>query len=158
MATSPTAVANASGPTVCVIDDDEHVRTTLAEILRRSGYSVVLASDGDMGLEVVEQSGAAIVVTDIVMPNREGIETNREIKRRFPAVRILAISGGGSKSSSTDFLELAYALGADDVLAKPFRMAELLHKEASSRHRAPPSVRALTEASALTIEATTPGS
>ena len=128
MATSPTVVANASGPTVCVIDDDEQVRTTLAEILRRSGYTVVSACDGDMGLEVVEQSGAAIVVTDIVMPNREGIETIREFVRGFPAVRILAICGGGSKSSSTDFLELAYALGADDVLAKPFRMAELLHK------------------------------
>jgi DNA-binding response OmpR family regulator len=128
MANSPTAIATAPGPLVCVIDDDEQVRTTLTEILRRSGYGVVSASDGDMGLEVVEQSGPSIVVTDIVMPNREGIETIREIRRRFPEVRILAISGGGSKSSSTDFLELAYALGADDVLAKPFRMAELLHK------------------------------
>jgi DNA-binding response OmpR family regulator len=128
MAGTPKAVVTGSGPIVCVIDDDEQVRATLAEILRRSGYHVVLASDGDMGLEVVEQSGAAIVVTDIVMPNREGIETIREIRRSFPAVRILEISGGGSKSSSADFLELAYALGADDVLAKPFRMAELLHK------------------------------
>ena len=128
MASSPTAVANASGPMVCVIDDDEQVRNTLAEILRRSGYGVVLASDGDMGLEVLEKSGAEVVVTDIVMPNREGIETIREIRLRFPDVRILAMSGGGSKASSTDFLELAYALGADDVLAKPFRMAELLHK------------------------------
>lgn len=128
MPDSPTPVAAATGPLVCVIDDDEQVRATLAEILRRSGYTIVLASDGDMGLEVVERSSPAIVITDIVMPNREGIETIREIRSRFPAVRILAISGGGSKSSSTDFLELAYALGADDVLAKPFRMAELLHK------------------------------
>lgn len=128
MASSPTAVAAATGPLVCVIDDDEHVRGTLAEILRRSGYGVLLASDGDKGLKIVERSGPAIVVTDIVMPNREGIETIREIRRRFPEVRILAISGGGSKSASTDFLELAYALGADDVLAKPFRTAELLHK------------------------------
>lgn len=128
MASSPAAIANTSGTMVCVIDDDEHVRTTLAEILRRSGYGVVLACDGDMGLEVVERTAVDIVVTDIVMPNREGIETIREIRRRFPHVRVLAISGGGSKSSSTDFLELAYALGADDVLAKPFRMAELLHK------------------------------
>jgi DNA-binding response OmpR family regulator len=128
MASSPTPVAAATSPLVCVIDDDEQVRATLAEILRRSGYAVVMASDGDMGLEVVEQSNPAIVITDIVMPNREGIETIREIRSRFPEVRILAISGGGSKSSSTDFLELAYALGADDVLAKPFRMAELLHK------------------------------
>jgi DNA-binding response OmpR family regulator len=128
MASSPTPVAAATGPLVCVIDDDEQVRATLAEILRRSGYTVVLASDGDVGLEVVAQTSPAIVITDIVMPNREGIETIRELRRRSPEIRILAISGGGSKSSSTDFLELAYALGADDVLAKPFRMAELLHK------------------------------
>jgi DNA-binding response OmpR family regulator len=128
MASSPTGVATAAGPLVCVIDDDEQVRTTLAEILRRSGYAVLLASDGDMGLDVVERATPQIVVTDIVMPNREGIETIREIRRRFPEIRVLAISGGGSKSSSSDFLELAYALGADDVLAKPFRMAELLHK------------------------------
>lgn len=128
MTSGPTAVATATGPMVCVIDDDEQVRATLAEILRRSGYAVALACDGEVGLDIVEQSGAAIVVTDIVMPNREGIETIREIKRRFPNVRILALSGGGSKASPTDFLELAYAFGADDVLAKPFRMAELLHK------------------------------
>jgi DNA-binding response OmpR family regulator len=126
MASSPTAAA--TGPLVCVIDDDEQVRTTLTEILRHAGYAVVQASDGDMGIEVVGKNSPEIVITDIIMPNREGIETIRELRSRFPAVRILAISGGGSKSSSTDFLELAYALGADDVLAKPFRMAELLHK------------------------------
>jgi DNA-binding response OmpR family regulator len=81
-----------------------------------------------MGLEVIEKTDPAVVITDIVMPNREGIETIREIRLRYPDIRVLAISGGGSKSNSTDFLELAYALGADDVLAKPFRMAELLHK------------------------------
>lgn len=126
--TNANPIAPSSGPMVCVIDDDEHVRATLAEILRRSGYDVVLASDGDVGLQMVETKRPDIVVTDIVMPNREGIETIREIRSRFPNVRILAMSGGGSKSTSTDFLELAYALGADDVLAKPFRMAELLHK------------------------------
>jgi len=126
--TNANPIAPSSGPMVCVIDDDEHVRATLAEILRRSGYDVVLASDGDVGLQMVETKHPDIVVTDIVMPNREGIETIREIRSRFPNVRILAMSGGGSKSTSTDFLELAYALGADDVLAKPFRMAELLHK------------------------------
>lgn len=131
-------VAPANGALVCVIDDDGQLRTTLAEILRRSGYDVSLAADGDEGLKVIEKTGPDIVVTDIVMPNREGIETIREIRRRFPDVRILAISGGGSMSSTTDFLEMAYALGADDVLAKPFRMAELLHKvgKLAPAHRA----------------------
>lgn len=126
--TASVTTASASELTVCVIDDDEHVRATVGAILRRAGYVVVVAGDGDEGLEVVQKSNAAIVVTDIVMPNREGIETIRELRQRFPEVRILAISGGGSNSGSANFLEIAYALGADDVLAKPFRMAELLHK------------------------------
>jgi DNA-binding response OmpR family regulator len=122
------SAARTPGLTVCVIDDDEHVRATLSHILRPAGYAVVLANDGDMGLDVVESSGADVVITDILMPNREGIETIRELRQRFPEVRILAISGGGSNIGAASFLELARALGADDVLAKPFRMAELLHK------------------------------
>jgi DNA-binding response OmpR family regulator len=127
-AKSNAAVGPAVGLTVCVIDDDEHVRVTVAQILRHAGYVVVEASDGDKGLEVVKNTNPDIVVTDIVMPNREGIETIRELRERFPDVRILAISGGGGTSYSAGFLEVARALGADDVLAKPFRTAELLHK------------------------------
>jgi DNA-binding response OmpR family regulator len=118
----------AKDATVCVIEDDAEVRTTLAEMLRGAGFNVVTAADGELGIEAIETSGARLAISDIVMPNREGIETIREIKQRFPAVRVIAMSGGGSRSDSVDFLELAMAMGADEVMAKPFRKAELMAK------------------------------
>ena len=116
-------------PLICIIDDDESVRQTVGRILRGAGYAVVEAKDGDVGLRTVEQAMPAMIVTDIVMPNREGIETIREAKRRFPEIPIIAISGGG-RLGPTGFLELACKLGADDCLAKPFRPAELLERVA----------------------------
>lgn len=114
-------------PLICVIDDDESVRQTVGRILRGAGYAVVEAKDGEVGLRVVERELPAMIVTDIVMPNREGIETIREAKQRFPSIPIIAISGGG-RLGPDGFLELAVKLGADDCLAKPFRPAELLDK------------------------------
>jgi DNA-binding response OmpR family regulator len=123
----PAASDAASSHMVCVIDDDDRVRDTICKILRRAGFTVADANDGDVGIEIVARTQPSVVVTDIVMPNREGIETICELKKRFPAIRILAISGGG-RIGPQDFLELAAALGADDCLAKPFRPAELLTK------------------------------
>lgn len=114
-------------PLICVIDDDELVRQTIGRILRSAGYAVVDAKDGEIGLRTVERTTPAIIITDIVMPNREGIETIREAKQRFPGTPIIAISGGG-RLGPDGFLELALKLGADDCLAKPFRPVELLDK------------------------------
>ena len=116
-------------PLICVIDDDESVRQTVGRILSSAGYAVVDAADGAKGLEAVERTSPAMIITDIVMPNREGIETILEAKRRFPGIPIVAISGGG-RSGPQSFLELARKLGADDCVAKPFRPSELLDKVA----------------------------
>jgi CheY-like chemotaxis protein len=116
-------------PLICIIDDDESVRQTVGKILRGAGYAVTDAKDGEVGLRLVESMSPAMIITDIVMPNREGIETIREAKRRFPNIPIIAISGGG-RLGPEGFLELAIKLGADDCLAKPFRQAELLNKVA----------------------------
>jgi CheY-like chemotaxis protein len=129
-------------PLICVIDDDESVRQTVGRILRSAGYAVVDAKDGEAGLLAVERSHPIMIVTDIVMPNREGIETIREAKQRFPAIPIIAISGGG-RLGPDGFLELARKLGADDCLAKPFRPVELLEKVARLL-KPQASVRALT--------------
>jgi DNA-binding response OmpR family regulator len=113
-------------PVVCVIDDDTRLREAICTILEDAGFAPVQASDGDKGFALVSQAAPAVVVTDIVMPNREGIETIQALKHHFPNIPILAMSG--SYSPGKNYLEWAEAIGADDCLAKPFRPAEMIDK------------------------------
>lgn len=111
--------------TVCVIDDDPLVRAAVTHILTADGYLVVEANDGDAGLHLIEQQNPALIITDIMMPNRDGIETIRDAKSRFPTTPILAMSGSATESR-IDFLALARKLGADAHIKKPFEPAEFL--------------------------------
>lgn len=114
-------------PIVCVIDDDPLIRGTIRTILDAAGYRVADASDGEAGLAIVEQLDPDLVITDIIMPGRDGIEIVRETKRRLPSVPVLAISVGGRAGPET-FLNYARKLGADDCLAKPFTSDELMKR------------------------------
>lgn len=110
---------------ILLIDDDDDVRRTLVRMLQMAGHEVHEATDGDSGLALFEELKPDLVITDILMPEKEGIETIMILKREHPDVKILAISGGG-RSGAMDFLEMARSLGADQVLQKPFRRADLL--------------------------------
>ncbi len=112
-------------PSCLVVDDDPMVCEIIARTLSSAGYSVQCAANGNEAVELFAKSPCAIVVTDIVMPEKEGIETIIELKRLDPAVKILAISGGG-RERGKEFLRYASRLGANAVLSKPFRKAELL--------------------------------
>jgi DNA-binding response OmpR family regulator len=114
--------------TILVIDDDDDVRETILRILSRTTHIVLDASDGAKGMELFRLNTPALVITDIVMPNQEGIETIHQIRKEKPNTRILAISGS---NASVDYLGIAEKLGADASLAKPFRSAELLSCVAS---------------------------
>jgi DNA-binding response OmpR family regulator len=110
---------------VLVIDDDHLVRYTLSKILQRSGYDVVTASDGMRGMLLLREERPDVVITDIIMPEQEGIDTIIQIRRERPGIKIIAISGGG-RIRNIDFLTMAHSLGADDVIRKPFEADELL--------------------------------
>lgn len=109
---------------ILVIDDEELVRFTVRHALESAGHEVIEATDGAEGMSQVEAKSIDLVVTDVLMPNKEGIETIRELRLLADPPRIIAISGGG-RTGNVDFLELARKLGADDVLAKPFTAREL---------------------------------
>lgn len=126
---------------VCVIDDDANVRQTIRTILETVGYMTAEASDGEQGLEAIARTGATIAVVDIIMPNREGLETIAEAKTRFPSLKILAISGSERAIGSQGYLALATAIGADDVLRKPLRAEELLAKIKRLVEADPPATR-----------------
>lgn len=113
-----------SGVSVLLIEDDLTLLSSMAAHLSAEGAEVSAAADGRVGLARFMSGRPDVVVTDIVMPEREGLETIMEMKSARPDVRVLAISGGG-RSGATPFLTLAKRLGADDVLAKPFRGAQL---------------------------------
>lgn len=111
--------------TILVIDDEPQLRGMVKQMLEQEGYAVVEAHNGDEGLRVFRQSPADVVITDIVMPEKEGIETIRELRRDFPGVKIIAMSGGG-RLDSGEYLHFALKLGAARILRKPFRRQELL--------------------------------
>lgn len=114
-----------TGQKVLLIDDDMELLRLVAAGFRAAGADVEVAIDGQAGLTRFRTRPASLVVTDIIMPNREGIETIVALRRARPGTKIIAISGG-YRVGPQDFLELARHVGADGVLAKPFRLAELL--------------------------------
>jgi len=113
---------------VCVADDDVQMRGMICMMLSQRGYRAVEAADGKEALRQVADAGARMIVLDIVMPNSEGLETIPQLKERFPATRILAISGGGNTGDGQAYLDQASLLGADDTLLKPFEMDDLIAK------------------------------
>jgi DNA-binding response OmpR family regulator len=112
---------------VLVIDDDHLVRYALSKILSSNGYEVITASDGKRGMTVLRAENPDVVITDIIMPEQEGMDTIIQIRRERPGVKVIAISGGG-RIRNIDFLEMAQSLGADEVIAKPFEADELLSR------------------------------
>jgi DNA-binding response OmpR family regulator len=111
---------------ILVIDDDADLREVMQETLESSGHEVLLAPDGVLGLQLQRDRPADVVITDIFMPDKEGIETIRELRQEFPGVRIIAMSGGGSHVKKPGYLSTASELGADIVLRKPFESSVLL--------------------------------
>ena len=110
---------------ILIIDDEKLARVTVRKILERAGYQIVEASTGLEGINQFRAGNIDLVVTDIIMPDMEGIETILELRRIEPDVRIIAVSGGG-RTRNLDFLKMAADRGARRVLAKPFSQNDLL--------------------------------
>jgi two-component system chemotaxis response regulator CheY len=106
---------------VLVIDDDPDVRVLVQSLLEAEGFDVRTAADGREGLDLQEGEPADVVVTDIFMPNKDGVETIHELHRKFPHTGIVVVSGGGSATSNIDYLHIARLLGASHTLQKPVR-------------------------------------
>ena len=109
---------------ILVIDDEELVRQVVRQSLKEEGHSVGEAVDGDEGLKKFRENDPDVVITDILMPKKEGIETIQEMRRIRPDVAIIAMSGGG-RMRDTSFLFAAKILGADSALEKPFSLDAL---------------------------------
>ena len=109
---------------ILVIDDNEMVRDVLSDLLEEEGHEVRTATEGRGGLALLADFMADVVITDILMPGQEGIETIQELRTRNPETKIVAISGGGTRYGLS-FLEMAEKLGAHATLSKPIDADEL---------------------------------
>jgi DNA-binding response OmpR family regulator len=128
---------------ILVVDDEAEVGEAIRRVLERAGFSVVVANGVSEGLAAAETRQPDIVVTDMIMPKKNGIELIKAVRSRYPRVRVIAISGGGSfglNSYKPDaikthaYLAAAREAGAEEILTKPFDMNDLL---AAVRRRLP---------------------
>jgi CheY-like chemotaxis protein len=110
---------------ILLVDDDEQFRTMLTEVLERAGYQVFAVADGNEAVKQYQHHQTDLVITDIIMPEKEGLEMITELRHLHPDAKIVAISGGG-RGNAQDYLKMAAAFGADRVLAKPFSNREVL--------------------------------
>ncbi len=110
---------------VLVVDDDELVRETFLDALGRAGFDVTGAANGKDAEKALEGTGFDVVVTDILMPEKDGIETILAIRKGHPDIAIIAVSGGGAMDA-IQLLDFARQLGADRVVAKPVSPATLV--------------------------------
>ena len=108
-----------------IIDDDAQFRAFMEEALTDSGYEVYTAENGVLGLECVNREQPDIVITDIVMPEKEGVEVILELKQAGDSVPVIAMSGG-NLGNSNSYLHMAKKLGAAAVIAKPFQLEDLI--------------------------------
>ena len=120
---------------VIIIDDEEDIRIVLKEILVRAGFEVEVASSGNEGLDILREKGADLVITDIIMPGSDGVETAYDIRMEFPKTKIIVMSGGGNAASlgyepsaitTNAYLASAAAVGADLTMTKPFDRDEII--------------------------------
>jgi CheY-like chemotaxis protein len=132
-------VVKAGAVTVLIADDDPMLRAIASELLADEGYRILEAEDGDEALRQIQAEPVDLIVLDMLMPNKDGLETIIELRRRRSDVRILAISSGGSMDVDS-LLRPALAFGADRILSKPLRystfaptIAEMLKVPAGNR-------------------------
>ncbi|MFC1747426.1 response regulator [Pseudomonadota bacterium] len=110
---------------ILVVDDEDNVRFVIKETLEQDLHSVSEACTGSEALEMFETKPAELVITDLVMPDKNGIDLILELKNRYPNVQILAISGGGGLNGKFDYIPIAELIGAKSVMRKPFNLVDL---------------------------------
>lgn len=110
---------------ILIIDDEPQIRSMLKLMLERDGYEVVEAPDGVEGIRVYRQNPADLIITDLIMPNKDGIGMIIDLKKEFPEVKIIAMSGGGLNKPD-GYLKGAKKLGAACTLTKPIDREEML--------------------------------
>lgn len=121
--------------TILVVDDEHEVGAVIRRVLERAGFTVNVASNAADGLAAVAAAPPDVVITDVIMPKVHGVELIKTLRERYPRIRVVAISGGGSFGplaykpeaiSTHAYLAAAREAGAQEILTKPFDLTDLL--------------------------------
>lgn len=112
---------------ILIIDDEIDIITMLKRLFERKGFNVLTASDGVQGIEVFKENKIDLVITDIIMPEKEGVEVIFELHRDNPDCKIIAVSGGGYLNPQ-DYLSTAREIGVSATFSKPFDTQQLVSK------------------------------
>jgi DNA-binding NtrC family response regulator len=112
--------------TILVIDDEAGILTYLEKMLEREGFKTLTAQNGNGGLKILKDNKVDLIITDIVMPEKEGLATIMDMKKRSPDIKIIAMSGGGSMRQPEGYLQMAKDLGAKYTFKKPFERDAML--------------------------------
>jgi DNA-binding response OmpR family regulator len=116
---------------VLLIEDNAAMRELLRTILEQEHYEVLEAPDGEIGTQLFREQLPDVVLTEILMPKKDGIETIRDLRKEWPQVKIIAMSGGGYRVTQQSVLSAAEDFGALGTLAKPFFYQTLLRTVAT---------------------------
>ena len=120
---------------ILIVDDEEDIRDAMKMILERAGHHVQIASNGAEAIEFQRREPVDLMIADIIMPEKDGVSTIKDIRQQYPGIKIIAISGGGGIDMSdykpesiatSAYLAAAKQAGADFVLTKPFERKELI--------------------------------
>jgi DNA-binding NtrC family response regulator len=135
---SETASAPAPHAPIVLVDDDESLRTAMATILTRAGFNIHSTADGEEALRFIQKNAVSLVITDLIMPQIEGIELIVRLRKARPDLKVIAVSGGGRLRPET-FLDAAKSLGAWKTMTKPFSTPELIASIREALAQAPPA-------------------
>lgn len=112
---------------ILVIDDEHPIRILLKKVLERGGFEVTVAVNGNDGTKKQKENPSDLVITDLIMPDKEGIELIQEFKQEYPTTPIIAMSGGGM-AAAQGYLKTAKIMGAEEIIEKPVKKEVLLEK------------------------------
>jgi len=110
---------------ILIIDDDLAIQQMVKRLVEKAGYEADLASNGEEGMDMIDEGSFNLVITDIIMPRKEGIEIITAIRKDYPQIKIIAMSGGG-RFTPEGYLRSAKILGADRIFTKPFNHREMM--------------------------------
>lgn len=110
---------------ILVVDDEEPIRTLVGKIVAKDGHEVMEAEDGVRACETYQDAEIDLIITDLVMPRKNGIEMIMQLKKSRPDIKVIAISGGAGFSGQIDLLSVAQLLGARHIIKKPFTVDEI---------------------------------